>query len=193
MKSGVQVLFNFGVKSGMPRYTVLLGLLQGSTLLIPESVWTTLGVNLLPYLTAFPAFVQHYVDNSDFKNSMLLFWLLSPFTLFVNTSLYFVHLNFRSYTSYLCRRQLRLANQRKQFDYSLIIGASLLLLAYFWSNWYTGISLRQPTILGISLTKNLIAMLLVHGLAIGLICPMALAVLVTELRVNISELPIFRR
>lgn len=109
----VNGISNLGTKSGMPKYTAFLGLLQGGILFIPESILAKLGVDALQIQGWCPEFVQYYIINSSFKNAMSVFWLLSPFTLTICTALFVLHANGDGYPAYLCRRSIRLKMQGK--------------------------------------------------------------------------------
>lgn len=187
MRKGVPVfesLFNLGTQSGMPRYVAFIGLLQICVLFVPEAVWGKLGVDALHSLQNFPIFIQHYVNSTSFKNAMFVFWVMSPFTLLLSTVLFVLHINFQGYPAYLQRRTTRLKQQGKTSDYSLITGLLVFLLLYIWG---TGIYLNEPGILGNFVpAKNRLAMLMVHGGAIALLIPVALTMLITEIRANLS-------
>lgn len=126
----VNGISNLGTKSGMPKYTAFLGLLQGGILFIPESILAKLGVDALQIQGWCPEFVQYYIINSSFKNAMSVFWLLSPFTLTICTALFVLHANGDGYPAYLCRRSIRLKNAGKTIDFSLIFGVLVALALY---------------------------------------------------------------
>lgn len=185
MSRGIPIfefLFSLGTKSGMPRYVTFMFLLQIVVLFVPEEVWTLFGVDALQYMQKLPAFVQYYINSASFKNAMCVFWLLSPFTLLISTVLFFVHVNFQGYPAYLNRRAARLKQQGKTSDYSLVIGGLAFLTMYVWG---TGIYLAEPGILGNQVpTKNRLVMAFIHGGAVGLVLPILITVLITELRAN---------
>ncbi len=136
-------LFNLGVKSGLPKYVVFFGLLQTSLLLIPESIWGLLGLNIADFIHNCPYFVQHYVNMTSFKCPMFMFWLMSPFTLFITTVLCLMHINIKGYSAYLIRRESRLKRSGKTSDYSSPSGFLAIVLLYLWG---TGINLNEPGI-----------------------------------------------
>ncbi|VVC82351.1 hypothetical protein [Sideroxydans sp. CL21] len=178
-------LFNLGVKSGFPRYVSFVCLIQASIVFVPESIWEGFGINAISYIQNLPNFVQHYVNEASFKNSMFVFWTLSPIAFSINFMLWFTHINYQGYAAYLQRRAARLETQGKTSDYSLIVGALIFTLAYVW---YTGINLKQPSILGNFVpTKDRIAMFLVHCSAVSLILPLFISVLITEVRANLEH------
>ena len=187
----LESLFNLGTKFGMPRYVAFLGLLQTGVLLVPDAVWAALRIDALQHLQILPVFVQYYINSATFKNAMFVFWLMSPFTLIINTVLSVMHLNFQGYPAYLQRRVTRLKRQGKTSDYSLIVGILVFLMMYIWG---TGINLNEPGILGNFVpAKSRLAMIIVHAGSIALLLPISLAMLITELRANLSEFAIFRR
>jgi hypothetical protein len=178
-------LFNLGVKSGFPRYVSLVCLIQASILFVPESIWGRFGIDAISYIHNLPVFIQYYIAEASFKNTMFVFWMLSPVTFSINLFLWFTHINYKGYTAYLLRRATRLERQGKTSDYSLIVGVLIFTLAYIW---YTAIYLKQPSILGNFVpTKDRIALFLVHVNAISLILPMFLSVLITEVRANLEN------
>lgn len=194
MNKGIPVfegLINLGAKSGMPRYVAFLGLLQTGVLFVPEEVWSFLGVDALQHLQSLPGFVQYYINSASFKNAMYVFWLMSPFTLSISTVLSVVHINFQGYPAYLKRRAARLKQQGKASDYSLVIGTLVFLVLYIWG---TGIYLVEPGILGNFVpAKSRLAMLIIHAGSIAFLLPVFIAMLITELRANLSESAIFRK
>ncbi len=194
MNTGIPVvegLFNLGTRSGMPRYVAFLGLLQTGVLFVPEAVWAALGIDALQHLQNLPIFVQYYINSASFKNAMFVFWLMSPFTLLLSTTLCLVHLNFQGYSTYLQRRATRLKKQGKTSDYLLICGMLAFLLLYLWG---TGVYLSEPGILGNAVpAKSRFAMLIVHAGAIALALPVLIAVLITELRANLSECTLLKK
>lgn len=176
--------FNLGTKSGMPKYTALLGLLQAVVLFIPESTWAWIGINSQKIQAASPAFIQYYIINSSFKNAMSVFWMLSPFTFTICTALWIVHLNTYGYQAFLCRRMGRLRKAGKTSDYSLDVGILLCVMVYAWS---TGMYLAEPTIFGGFVPpNNRFAMLIIHAGALGLFLPGALGGLVADVRANLT-------
>lgn len=177
-----EFVFNLGVQSGMPRYVAFLGLLQASVLFIPESAWAYFVGDTILHLEFLPAFVQYYINVATFKNTMFVFWLLSPFTLAINTVLCVVHVNFQGYPSYLKRRSARLKQQGKASDYSLIAGILAFLIFYIWG---TAIYLAEPQILGDFVpAQSRWLMLAIHGASIAFVLPIFIAMLIVELRAN---------
>ena len=175
-------LFNLGTKSGLPRYVAFVGVIQTGVLFIPEAVWGALRIDVLQYLQSLPDFVQYYINNASYKNSMFVFWLMSPITLSISTVSSVIHLNFQGYPAYLQRRATRLNQQGKTTDYSIIVGVLVFLLMYLWG---TGVYLSEPTILGDFVpAKSRLVMLIVHAGAIAFLLPISLAMLITELRAN---------
>jgi hypothetical protein len=152
---------------------------------VPESTWAALGIDALSYIQSLPVFVQYYVTNSSFKNAMLVFWLMSPITLFINSALWVNQINFQGYSAFLQRRSSRLERQGKSSGYTLIIGILAAVAFYIWG---TCIYMKPPFILGDFVpTKNRFAMFFVHGGAIALLFPMAIAMLITELRASFTS------
>ncbi len=184
-------LFNLGTKSGMPRYVALLGLLQSGVLFVPEAVWAALGIDALRHLQNLPVFVQYYINSASFKNAMFVFWLTSPFTLLMSTTLCLAHLNFQGYPAYLQRRAARLKKQGKTSDYSFTFGILAFLLLYLWG---TGVDLTEPGILGNAVpAKSCFVMLIVHAGAIALVLPVLITMAITELRANLSECTLLKK
>jgi len=178
-------LFNLGVKSGMPRYVALCGLLQAGILFLPEAAWSFLGVDALQHLEYLPAFVQYYINSTNFKNAMFVFWLLSPITLSINTALSVMHINFQGYPDYLKRRAARIQRQDKVSDYSLIAGILAFLIFYVWG---TGINLAEPQILGNFVpAQSRWLMLAIHGASIAFLLPIFIAMLTVEFRANLTR------
>ncbi len=184
------VFFDLGMKSGMPRYTAILGLLQSSILFVPEHLWTSLGIDALQYISIAPAFVQYYVNSADFKNAMLMFWVLSPITFFGCAVLFSVHINNRQgYAAYIDRKDVRLRSLKRTSDYSLAMGAMAIILFYVWS---TAIYLVEPKLFGSLVpTKSRFSMLLIHASAVSLILPGCIAILIAETRVALTTRTIF--
>lgn len=182
-------IFNLGAKSGMPKYTALLGLFQAAVLFIPESVLARLGVDAQKILSCSPSFVQYYIINSSFKNAMSVFWLLGPFTFVICAFLYTHHINSNGYRAYLDRRIIRLKKASKTNDYSLMFGIFAAIILYIWS---TIIYLVEPKIIGGFIpSNNRFAMLIIHAGALGFFLPGAFAVLVTEIRASFSATKFF--
>lgn len=178
-------LISLGSKSGLPRYVSLICLMQASILLIPESIWLSLGIEGLQNLDRFPIFVQYYVHNTSFKNAMLVFWAISPVTFSINTFLFFQHINFQGYQAHLVRRRDRLRKLNKTSDYALVVGSLILVVGYIWS---TGFHLKEPSILGNFVpAQSVIAMLFLHSAAITLLLPVAITVAITEIRTSLFQ------
>lgn len=182
----LQRLFNLGTKSGMPRYMAIVALLQIGILLLPESVFAFLGLESFGRTWQLPTFVQYYVSSSSSKHAVLAFWLLSPFTLVTNTALCIAHINSaRGFEAYRNRRIKRLAERRKSSDYSLIISCVSVVALYIWA---IAIRLDEPTILGNAVpTTSLFKMILINGGGIGLLLPIAISIVVTELRMKLPD------
>lgn len=178
-------LFNLGVKSGLPRYGSLFLLLQISPLLILDEGWRLLGVSAVDHLHHFPRFVQEYVTGTHFQNSMLVFWILSPFTFLINSFLFLKHFNLAGYASYLSRRELRLMKIGKAQDYSLVIGCSIYILMYFW---VTCTNPNNSSFLGeFTPMENRFSMMLIQGGSVALVLPAFITVIVVELRANLEH------
>lgn len=179
-------LFNLGVKSGLPKYVSFFGFLQISTLLIPEEAWRVIGVNAADHLYYLPEFVQEHISGTRFQNSMFVFWILSPFTLVINSSLFLkTHLTSVGYSGYLARRESRLSKLDKDKDYSLILGLLLVIFAYFW---ITVVNQNGPSFLGgYTPMKNRFVMMLIHGNSIALVLPAFVTLIVLDLRANLTH------
>ena len=183
----LEPLFNLGTRSGMPRYVAFLCLLLGIILLVPETAWRVLGVNLVPHISSFPAFVQIYATNTDYKNAILIFWLLSPVVLVINTVQWIVKINLRDYTQYLQRRSVRLKSQKKTSDYSFMLGVIIFVAFYAWVTFGY---VKEPIIFGgYNPSKSRLMMFLFHGFTMGLMLPMCITFLIAELRANLSSAP----
>lgn len=185
MSKGISILerlFNLGVASGMPKYMALFGLIQTCILFVPEMAWSFIGLDAYRYLQYVPAFVQYYVNSTNFQNAMFVFWLFAPLTLGINTVLSLVHNNTHGYLAYLRRRADRLKKQSKTSDYSLVVAIPIFLAMYVLA---TGVYLQEPLLLGDFVpAKSRLAMLIVHAGAVSLIIPLFFSVWVTELRIN---------
>lgn len=178
-------LFNLGVKSGLPKYVSFFGLLQISTLLIPDEAWRVIGVNAADHLYYLPRFVQEHISGTHFQNSMFVFWMLSPFTLLINSSLFLKHFSSVGYSSYLARRASRLIKLGKVKDYSLVFGCSVGIFAYFW---ITVVNLNGPSFLGeFTPKKNHFVMMIIHGSSIALVLPAFITVIIVDLRANLTH------
>jgi hypothetical protein len=165
----------------MPKYAAVLALLQASVLLIPESVWTASGLEVATYSENFPHFMQYHINATDFKNVVAIFWLLSPITLLVCAVLWIAHINKpEGYQRYLQRRAVRLKAKGRAVDYPLMLGVAAMLALYGWGTLFSPgpVSFFNPT-------ESRLAMLLVYGGGIGLMLPVFLAFLITELRATI--------
>jgi hypothetical protein len=185
----VSNLFCLGTKSGMPKYTLALLLLQVATLLLPESFWAYLHVDALNIRQRSPSFIRYYIDNSDFKNAMSIFWVIAPCTSVISTVICVRHINIVRYEDYLRRRSIRLRRTGKAKDYSIIIGVLFSMALYVWS---TALYQVEPTILGSFVPpNNRFAMLIVHAGALGGFFPFALATLIAEIRANLSTKTFF--
>jgi len=185
-RGALDFVFQLGSNNGMPRFTVFLGIVQGSTLFIPESVlsWIGLSYELTTIFT--PQFVQYYVMNSDFKNAMALFWVISPVMFVLCTTLYTKHVNGVLYSAYMSRRALRLKKLGKSEDFSLVVGGVLFLLLYVWSTVFYH---REPIVFGEFVPiKNRYAMLFLHAGSVGFVLPIMLAMVITEVRSIVSTL-----
>ncbi len=178
-------IFNIGVKSGLPKYFALIGFIQISPLLIPESVWDLLAFNISNSLLNLPHFAQHYVNVTTFKKAMFVFWVISPFTLLISTCLCLIHINNHGYSAYLVRRETRLKKAGKSSDYSFLLGLSIFILLYLWA---TGINLKEPSVFGgFAPFESRLTMVVIHGGAITLILPLFMTAIVTELRANFTK------
>lgn len=178
-------LFNLGVQSGLPKYVAILGFLQISPLLIPEVVWDFFRLDIEIFSEQLPYFIQHYINGTVFPKAMFMFWVLSPFTLCLSTWLCIMHLNVKGYSAYLLRREARLKKAGKPDDYASAFGFLVFILLYIWA---TVINLSEPGIFShIAPIDNRITMILIHGGAIALLLPVFVAVIVTELRVNLTK------
>ncbi len=180
----VSWFFNLGTRKGLPKYVAILCVLQSTVLFVPESTWTWLGINSQDIQAASPAFVQHYIINSSFKNAMSVFWMTSPFTFIVCTALWISHLNTSGYQAFLDRRMSRLKKSGKTSDYSLDIGILVFIIACIWS---TAVYLTEPTVLGSFVpTKNRFAMLFFQAGALIYVLPAIIAGLFTDIRANLT-------
>lgn len=181
----VDSLINLGTKSGMPRYTAILALLQASILFIPESSYSALGFNASTIKDLCPAFTHYYINNSHFKNAMTVFWLVAPLISAVSTVISIWHFNVLDYKTYIERRIGRLEKAGKDHDYSLIIGVLVFFIFYVWG---TAIYQVEPTLWGsFTPTNNRFSMLLIHGGAFGLLFPFGTTLLITEIRASIFD------
>jgi hypothetical protein len=183
----VKFLFNLGTQSGMPQYVAFLALVQLAIIFVPEAVWGELGISGVNFMENYqqhlPTFLQYYISSTNFKNAMLAFWILSPFTLTLCTYLYWLHANTIGYSDYLKRRNTRLAQVNKQTDYSLVLVAIACILVYVWSTFFL---LQEPKVFGSFIpAKSRLAMAIVHAGAISLFFPVAITVIFTELRANL--------
>lgn len=181
-----QRLFNLGTKSGMPPYMAIVALLQVGISFIPKSVFAYFDLESFRHTWQLPIFIQHYVNSSNDNPAMLAFWLLSPLTLLINTALCLLHLNCKAgFEAYRTRRITRLAALGNRTDYSLIISGISVVAVYIWA---VAIQLDEPKVFGNAIpAKSIFMMILVHGGSIGLLLPVAIAIVVTELRANLAE------
>lgn len=178
-------IFNLGVKSGLPKYFALLGFIQISPLLIPESVWDLLGFNISNSLLNLPHFIQHYINVTTFKRAMFVFWIMSPFTLLTSTCLCLIHINNYGYSAYLVRREARLRKAGKSSDYSLLFGCAIFILLYLWA---TGINLKEPSVFsGYAPFESRFTMIIIHGGSISLVLPLFMTFIITEIRANLTK------
>ena len=181
----IDFLLNLGTKSGMPRYTAFLALLQASILFIPESFYSALSFNASTIEDVCPAFAHYYINNSHFKNAMTAFWLVAPVISAVSAVISIWHFNVLVYGAYIERRIGRLQKSGKDHDYSLIIGVMIFFLLYIWG---TAIYQVEPGLWGgFTPLNSRFSMLLIHGGAFGLLVPFGVTLLITEIRANIFD------
>jgi hypothetical protein len=179
-------LTNLGVANGLPRYTALMILIQVSILFIPEFAWISIGVEGKKYVLDYPEFIQYFVLNSTFPNAMFMFWLIAPFVFILNAVLYFMHIHFRGFQSFLARRDAKLKMSGKSNDCSFAIQLLIFVLLYAWVVFG---NINPPSFLGGFVPlKNRLAMSVFHGIQISLVIPAVLTLLTAELRVSFKKL-----
>lgn len=176
-------LTNLGVASGMPPYISLIILLQVSIFFIPEFAWVSMGVAGKEFVVNWPEFIQYFVLNSTFPNSMYIFWVFSPFVLVICLVLYIKHIHGQGYDAFLTRRKILLGEKR---SFSLSIKLALFVAIYLWMVFS---NLGPPGFLrGFVPLKNKVAMMVFHGIQMSFILPAFIALIAAELRAEFSNL-----
>lgn len=176
-------LANLGVAGGMPPYTSIIILLHIGLFITPETFWSFMGLNGKELVLNSPEFIQYYVLNSSFPNSMYIFWFLSPYILMINSIAFFHHTHIKTYDAYLARRKLLLSEKR---SFSLSIQMILFIGLYLWMVFS---NLAPPSSLGNFVPlKNKLSMLFFHGAQISLILPLFITLITAELRAELSSL-----
>lgn len=179
-------LTNLGVASGLPPYTSLIILLQASVLFVPESVWVIMNVRGRELVLYYPEFIQYFVLNSAFPNTMFVFWSISPFVFIANSVLYFTHIHFQEFPKFLARRGAKLDMSGKTNDLSFAIQLLIFIMLYIWVVFG---SIGPPSFLrGFVPLNNRLAMLVFHGIQISLIMPAVIALFTAELRASFLKL-----
>lgn len=174
-------LINLGTKSGLPKYSTFVGFLYVMVALVPESTWIALGMNVTSAAEDAPKFIQYYINSTDFKNTMMVFIVLSPVILIINTALFIHHINFNGYTKYLKRREAREAgNQGLIFILPFVI----FILGYIWATFF---SLEELSVFrGFVPEKNRLALIFLQGGMCALVLPVFLSLIVTEIRASFN-------
>lgn len=169
----------------MPRFMASVALLPVAVLFSPESIWNALGVDSLRTSVFKPRFVSYYVECSDFPNAMFVFWLVGSIVLLINSYLAIVHLNGAGYSAFLMRRGARIKTKKHSSAWLVLISMIAFVVAYFLA---TAIYLREPSILGghAPATSRLV-MALLHGGSLGLVLPIFISSIVTELRARLTQ------
>lgn len=175
-------LINLGVASGMPPYTSLIILLQGTVLFIPEFAWISMGVEGVELVLNFPEFIQYFVLNSAFPNTMFVFWFIAPFVFIANTVFYFTHIHFREFQNFLVRRGAKLGISGKKNDLSFAMQLLIFIVLYVWVVFG---NIGPPSFLGGFVPlNNRLAMLVFHGIQISLVMPAVITLFTAELRAS---------
>lgn len=174
-------LCNLGVTNepagGLPRYLSIFILLQIILLFIPDSLWANMGINGREAVADYPEFIQYYVINSAFPNSMYVFWTYGAIVLPLNLLLCLHHVHGKGYSNYFKRREL-LHSQRSRFTFITQLIFLIALIA-----WMIISNLEPPGFLrGFVPLNNKLAAMLFYGIQLSLILPLVVTLVTAELR-----------
>lgn len=173
-------LVNLGASGGLPPYVFMLCIFQIALLFFPESFWINLAVDGEASVKAYPAFIQYFVHNSEFPNSMYIFWMTSPYVLMINTVLCLKHNHGQAWDTYMVRRKINLGEKR---HFKLVVQMAFFIAIYALLVLE---NIAPPTV-GLSPYHSKWAMFMIHGIQLTLTLPLMLTMLTTELRAEFKR------